>query len=422
MQDLSVLNVLNYSFVLFFGVVLTLSFAGIKKRIKPYALIFFILGCGQIVTSIVISTEFLYKSYPLLTHLPLLLILRCYYKKHSYIAGISVLSAYLFCTPRKWIGTAVAFFWNYDMRVSYLVQILITIPLLILIVRYVSPYVVRLRYENDRILKLFISVPLIYYVLEYILTVYTDLLYQGGAVIIELMDAGVVVVYFIFSIIYLKTLYEKKEVEVEQALFKVLANQSKSEIETLRKSQEQANIYHHDLRHHMNYLNACILESKKEDALSYIAKVCEGIDDTEVHRYSENESINLILSSYVAKAKEKNIRSEINVSTADFGKFTIPDLCTLLSNALENAIKACEAISHWEKRCISLRMYSKNNKLCIDIRNSYCNEPIFRQGFPISNEEGHGFGIKSIAHVVEKYNGIYHFWVKDGIFIFQATT
>lgn len=418
------LSIINFSFVLFFGITLSLSFADIeaKKNPKQYALVFFTFGMVQLLTYFIFGEGFLFKSYPFLIHFPLFLLLKRHYQKSSCIAGISVLSAYLFCTPRKWIGTAVSYFWNYDTGVSYLVQILITIPLLVIIVKYASPYVARLKFESDRILRFFILVPLLYYVLEYIFTVYTNLLYYGGAVIVEFMAAAIVVVYFIFSMIYLKTLYEKKKVEVEQALFKVLADQSKAEIETLRKSQKQAAIYRHDLRHHMNYLNACIAENSLKDALSYIAEVCEGIDNAKVIQYSENESINLILSSYAAKAEEKKIHSEINVFTVDFGKITVPDLCSLLSNALENAINACESIADSNKRFIKLRMYSKNNKLCIDIRNRYQTEPLFYQGFPVSKEQGHGFGTKSMAHVVDKYDGIYQFKVEDGFFIFQATT
>ena len=417
------LNIINFGVVLFFGIALSLSFADIesKNNKKQYALTFCAFGILQIIAYFLLGDEFLFKSYPFLTHFPLFLLLKLYYKKSSYIAGISVLSAYLFCTPRKWIGTAVSFFWGYDAQISYIVQIAVSIPLLMTIVRYISPHVARLKFESNRILKFFIMVPLLYYVLEYILTVYTDLLYRGGAVIVEFMDAAVVVVYFIFSIVYLKTLYEKKKVEVEQALFKVLADQSKSEIEALRKSEKQAVIYRHDLRHHMNYLNACISENNVKDAISYIAAVCEGIDNAKVIRYSENESVNLILSSYAAKAAEKQIHSEINVSTVDFGRLTVPDLCSLLSNALENAIHACEKIPDSKERCIWLRMYSKNNKLCIDIRNRYQTEPVFHQGFPVSKEQGHGFGTKSMAHVVEKHDGVYRFLVGGGLFIFQAT-
>lgn len=420
---MSNLSTINFAFVLFFGIALSLSFAGIdgNKGRKQFTLIACTFGIIQVIAYFAFGEDFLFKSYPFFTHIPLLLLIRFLYKKSIYIAGISVFSAYLFCTPRKWIGTAVSYFWNYDAGVSYLVQILVTIPLLVIIIRYVSPYVVRLRFESSKILKLFISVPLVYYVLSYILTVYTDLLYHGGAIIVELMDASVVIVYFIFSIIYLKTLYEKKEVEIRQALLSVLADQSKEEIETLRRSQEQTIIYRHDLRHHMNYLNACISGNNLEEALTYISEISNGLDNAQVKRYSENESINLILSSYATKAAEKNIYCEIAISTVDFGKFSVPDLCSLLSNALENAINACKSIPESNERWIKLRIYSKNNKLCIDIRNNYNTEPVFQQGFPISKEQGHGFGTRSMAHVVEKYNGIYQFSVKDDVFIFQAT-
>lgn len=100
------------------------------------------------------------------------------------MAGIAILSAYLFCTHRnthrKWVGTAISYFWDHDPNISYLVQILVTLPLLWLILKYVAPYLARLKYESPKILRFFIIVPLLYYILEYSLTVYTDLLYQGG--------------------------------------------------------------------------------------------------------------------------------------------------------------------------------------------------------------------------------------------------
>lgn len=66
-------------------------------------------------------------------------------------------------------------------------------------------------------------------------------------------------------------------------------------------------------------------------------------------------------------------------------------------------------------------MFSKYNKLCIDLHNSYKEGPIFQQGFPVSKKQGHGFGTKSMAHILEKHGGVYRFSVQDGWFIFQAT-
>jgi len=347
--------------------------------------------------------------------------LKYYYKKDTYMAGIAVLSAYLFCTPRKWVGTAVSFFWNYDPGVSYLVQILITIPLLWLIIKYVSPYVARLNSESNKILRLFIIVPFLYYLLEYTFTVYTNLLYEGGAVIVEFMDATVVVLYFIFSVIYLKALSEKKQAEMDQALLKLLADQSRSEIEKLRKADKQAAIFRHDLRHHLNYLSDYIAKENYREALAYINSVCQEMENTRTVRYAENESVNLILNSYVEKAAEKNIRSEIKVTTADFGRFTELDLCNLLASAWESAISVCEQIADKEQRLIKLRLYTKNNRLCLELRHSFAQEPQLHQGFPDFMEQGAGLDMKSMVVLVEKYGGICQFSIIDGMLVFQAT-
>jgi len=79
--------------------------------------------------------------------------------------------------------------------------------------------------------------------------------------------------------------------------------------------------------------------------------------------------------------------------------FSDTELCSLLSNTLENAIHASKQITDISKRIIHLRMFSRNNKLCIDIRNSYQKEPVFHHGLPVSKEQGHGFGTKSMAHI-----------------------
>ena len=52
-------------------------------------------------------------------------------------------------------------------------------------IRFVSPYIIRLKYESRTTLLLFFLLPLVYYVLEYTFTVYTDLLYTGGAVAVS---------------------------------------------------------------------------------------------------------------------------------------------------------------------------------------------------------------------------------------------
>ena len=76
---------------------------------------------------------------------------------------ISVLTAYLLCTPRKWIGTLVSSFFGYNQDIANAAAILVTIPLLILIIKYLSPYVEKLKYESTTSLLPFLLLPLAYY-------------------------------------------------------------------------------------------------------------------------------------------------------------------------------------------------------------------------------------------------------------------
>ncbi len=72
----------------------------------------------------------LYHCYPLLIHLPLFLLIRFGLHRNLYMSMIAVLSAYLLCTPRKWFGTLIASFFDYNPVISDIASSLITIPLL----------------------------------------------------------------------------------------------------------------------------------------------------------------------------------------------------------------------------------------------------------------------------------------------------
>ena len=277
---------------------------------------------------------------------------------------------------------------------------------------------VKLKYESRTILTLFLVLPFAYYVLEYAFTVYTDLLYTGGAVALEFMDSFIVIVYIIFSLLTVEILSRKAKAERENVILSVAASQAQKELTRIYNAEKQTAIYRHDLRHHMNFIRGCIDEERYEDAKEYINKICNQAESYKVVKYCKNEAVNIILSYYVERAKEQNTEIAVNVTAEDFSRFQITDLCSLISNALENAVNACEKI---ENGYINIKIYEKNKRLCINIANS-CYENIdFENDIPISKNAGHRIGVKSMASVVEKYGGVYGFFADGKEFRFQAS-
>lgn len=417
------LGLINYAFVLLFGIIVSLYLADISfsENKRQYILTILAFSLAQLVFYLFMGEVSLYKCYPFLIHIPLMLLICLYFHRSFSISIIAVLAAYLMCTPRKWIGTFFASFFGDSPLVASFVSIVVTIPLLYIIIKFISPYIIRLKYESRTTLLLFVMLPLSYYILEYSFTVYTDLLYSGGAVIIDFMDSFLVISFFILSILSLKFSSEKNKAERENILLTTAAIQAQKEIAQLSASQKQASIYRHDLRHHMNFIQNCLDANKPEDATAYINEICSDLEHSRVIRYCINNSVNLIVSSYADKAAEAHIPMQISITATAFSRFQITDLCSLFANALENALHACEQMNPQSNRYITLKVYEKNSLLCINVINSYELAPIFENEIPISKAANHGIGVQSMISVVEKYHGIYGFFADHGEFRFQAS-
>ena len=180
----NILDLTNYAFVLFFGITAAFYFVGIhfEDNKKQYIFTILVFGCIQLIAYLLLGKQTLYTCYPLLIHLPLILLIFFVFHQSISMSIISVLTAYLLCTPRKWIGTLVSSFFGYNQDIANAAAILVTIPLLILIIKYLSPYVEKLKYESTTSLLPFLLLPLAYYIIEYAFTVYTDLLHTGGII------------------------------------------------------------------------------------------------------------------------------------------------------------------------------------------------------------------------------------------------
>jgi sensor histidine kinase regulating citrate/malate metabolism len=95
-----------------------------------------------------------------------------------------------------------------------------------------------------------------------------------------------------------------------------------------------------------------------------------------------------------------------------------PDTYSLFGNIIDNAVEAVKGLSP-EKRLISLQIKKTGNLVSVSVKNSYEGNIVFQNGFPVTRKEdksNHGFGLRSIALVTEKYKGTMTLDAKNGIF------
>lgn len=419
----TIVGLIRFGCSLLFGLAVSVLFAGIaptkRNRFATTCLctvfLFIQTACwwlwGLDMTS---------KLYPLITHLPLILIFALYYRRPWLISAVSVLSGYLCCQTPRWVGFLAGSIFASSLA-DHLFYIAAMFLSYYILKKHVAASVRQLMEKSPKSCLLLGGVPLFYYLFDYVTTIYTDILYSGTEWAVQFMPSTISVFYFVFIILYYAETQKQAKLQRERDMLDAQFHLAQKEFASLQQLQQNAAAYRHDMRHHFALLQGLACKEDIEEIKAYLQTAQSDIDAITPMLFCNNETVNLILSAFWTKAEQADILLTIDAKLPDALAFSDTELCSLLSNALENAIHASEHIADISKRIIRLRLYAKNSKLCIDIRNCYQTIPIFHQGMPVSPKQGHGFGTKSMAHIIEKHGGVFQFSAKDGWFIFQAT-
>ena len=95
------------------------------------------------------------------------------------------------------------------------------------------------------------------------------------------------------------------------------------------------------------------------------------------------------------------------------------DLCNILGNMLDNSIEACEKCEP-SNRIIICDITDDGQRVMITVKNAidtsvlYINPSLDTTKL---EKEIHGFGVKTIKAIAEKYNGYVYFYEEDLTFV-----
>lgn len=421
---MSYIHLFNLISVGVFGMILSAAFCDIfwtwKKRLAMLSGMAVIL-IFQGVVYFFVDPGLVEPGYPFITHLPLSVFL-CILNKKCLWPVVSVLTAYLCCQLRRWLALLVVAVFSGGFVMQDVAELILTFPLLFILVRFIAPSVRSISHYAVVRQCQFGLVPALYYGFDYLTRIYTNLLLEGVLVVVEFMP-------FVCSVAYLFFVVRSSEEgrirdrleQVQESLYLQVA-QAVREMEALREHQRQTRIYRHDMRHHMQYLLSCLENGKVEQAQSHIHEICLKIEAYPVTIFCENEAANLILSSFAGRFQNYGIPIQIMARIPQNIHVTESDLCILLSNALENALHACQSLKEkGESASIEVSVYEKKGKLFLQCINS-CKEDIaFENEIPVADNPGHGIGVRSICAIVKQYGGIYAFSVHAGKFILRVS-
>ena len=352
--------------------------------------------------------------YPLIAHVPSLLLLLALSRFRGWRLVFQLLSAILFCTLIQhgaglFYYLSGGYFWV--LVLSYAV---LSAGVIWFLVCFLRPLFLQTLLELRRGWWLICLVMATYYIIiVYLIPGYVG--FTRSSTILKpsislLMIGFYSVLMFLFSSI-------RKEMETRHSaqLSALQLSALRSRMEAVKAAEDTLRTQRHDLRHRLQAVAELVSRGDRESALKFLDAARKRLDDQKEIRWCRPPVLDAVFSSYFDQAKNQGVHVEAKISLPDALSVDEGELSIVLANALENAIHANLELPP-EQREIRCKMVGMPSVM-LEISNPCTGNISFdSHGLPVAQREGHGLGVQSISAFCQKNGAVFQFDLTDGWF------
>ncbi len=237
-------------------------------------------------------------------------------------------------------------------------------------------------------------------------TIHYDTMFRGFIALVNALCC-LVALMFAFQLCY------KASLQKNLAIIEELRKEEKNQYELTKETIDLINIKCHDRKHQLRGI------AKKEQMSPKTIQDRESliqIYDSSIK--TDNPVLDVILTEKSLFCNKREIKFSCIADGSLLNFRSEEDLYSLFGNIIDNAIEAVKDLPLGQ-RIISLKIVSHGNRVSISEKNSFSGKIRYSNGMPITSKNDsryHGFGLKSIKMVVEKYKGTFTISDKDNLF------
>ena len=206
-------------------------------------------------------------------------------------------------------------------------------------------------------------------------------------------------------------LQEKRNMKIAEEKEKILYKYYK----VAKENNENASMIKHDLKNQIQIAYA--MRNKNDNFVNILEDIDAELDKVNTNIYSKNEILNTVLLLKKIEAKKFDINMVYKIDKSiSLDSMKDSDVCKLFSNLLDNSI---EASKKTDDKKVLLKLCKRNDYIVLICENTYKEE--LRKnilGFLATkeNKKEHGYGIKIIKSISDKYGGEMNIQAKNGSF------
>lgn len=234
-----------------------------------------------------------------------------------------------------------------------------------------------------------------------------------GSIVIHVYDA----LCTAFGMMLLMYVSENDALSGELNTLHRMWQMQRERYELARENVQLINVKCHDIRKHITALYA--REAGRAPGERFVQEVERSIRIYDAIANTGCDSLDVILTEKSLFCEKHHIRMTCMADGRNLAFLEDVDLYCLFGNILDNAIESVRQIEDAEKRVINLDVRTSGDLLRIQEENYFSGTLRFEDGLPITTKadrDQHGFGMKSIRLIVDKYGGEMEITARDGVF------
>lgn len=201
--------------------------------------------------------------------------------------------------------------------------------------------------------------------------------------------------------------------EYELKMLKNSIEEQTSHYKQLQVSHDEIRKIRHDMKNTYLGTIASLESGNISDAVEQLENNLDIIYKSGKVIDTGHPAIDAVIENKLKKCEEFNIHTNIIYTYNSPINVNEIELAVIIGNVLDNAIEACQGITDQEKN-IHGAVSSDENNIVIDIRNTAKRFNNFKT--LKMNKKAHGFGLKSISHIAQKYNGYANYTFQNSEF------
>jgi sensor histidine kinase regulating citrate/malate metabolism len=187
----------------------------------------------------------------------------------------------------------------------------------------------------------------------------------------------------------------------------------------ISQQQQQVSKLLHDFTNHLKTIDQLLLTNSS--AKEYVQNLLTDVSEPLQLCQSGNKIIDAVINCKNEEAIRNRIQFSYQIRLSDHPlQITSTDLCALLANQIDNAIEACQKIADTDKRHIFISIWQREAFVFFRVINSTSVNPLDenRKIKIVGSSKGelHGFGIKNMHDITQRYNGTLEMSHADGNF------